>query len=203
MCIVAANLLEDIVPVPEDAVMSDAQAQPHGEDNPLPSEMPLIIARDPNADEDDRTTQNISEPAEISTPDDIKDEAVSGPLPMHAVPTADGAVFMMEDVPHRVSLGGAQSDISMHAASEKEQDDVQQVWHETADKLHYNQPQEAEADDQPAGNEDAASNEAEDGGRSEVEDLDVNQFRDADKASQPDDDDFQSPRGDFSGFEEV
>lgn len=216
MYVAAANLLEDIVPVPEDTVMSDAPAQPNDEDSSLPSAMPLIVAGSP-ADEDDRTTQNISEtpdPAELSPADDIQDEALSSPLPMHAVPTADGAIFMMEDIPHRTSLGAAQSDVSMPSASEPEQGGVEQTLHGSADGVQKLGPGFLEAGDdvqkpgpgfleagqdhsdaekdssdwpawlQNASNEnqadteDAASNEAEADGRSDAEDLDLDEYID-------------------------
>ena len=224
MYLAADNLLEDIVPVLEDAVMSDASAQPNDEGSSLPSAMPLIVAGSP-ADEDDRTTQNISEtpdPAELPAPDETQDEALSSPLPMHAVPTADGAVFMMEDIPHRTSLGAARSDISMPSASEPEQGGIEQTLHGSAENVQKLGPGPLEAcqdhsdaekdtsdwpawlqqasNDNEADVEDAASNEAEDGGRSDADDIDVDQYIDDYRSIRQND---GVPRGASPEMEEV
>lgn len=199
----AADLLDDIVPLPEDITMADAQPHVEDEDTSLPSPLPLIVASDPNAGEDDRTTQDISEVADPAEAlDETKDEAASSHVPMHAVATADGAIFMMEDIPLRRSLGGDQSDVSMPAASETEQPDNEQhsagLNEETAQNLL---PGSGAHSGNAADEEDAASNEADTGGRSEVEDLDMDQFSDAGKTSLYEDD--LQPREDLPGAGQV
>lgn len=179
--------------MPEDNAMTEAQLQPDDDDTTLPNSLPLIVANDPDAEEDDRTTQNISEvpePAEGSSPDKSKDEAMSSPTSLHPVSAADGTIFMMEDVPLRSSLGGAQSDVSMPTASETEQHDIEQPSHETAGELHGPQPVDTGTNDQMklVDDEDVASDEADTGGRSDLEDLDLDQYSDTGKTSHPDDD---------------
>lgn len=162
--------------------------------------LPLIQATN-HADEDDRTTQNISEIADLAG--EAEDDAVSSPAPMSAAATAHGLVFSMEDVPARSNPSAARSDVSMaksdahdpdqeatqvqpssmyvpepdqpESSETREVQDESQAIVSQAERAQSSEPHTLSdnvASNSRAGTEeDAASNEAEAGGRSDVDDL--------------------------------